>query len=112
MYVQHPPIHGKIMLHRHVEKRKMLCLHWHSFFPQVIKASDKNELQSLLVEDEYSFIAECGFMKPHSKISMNDVPDIVRSVCMKFVVIRSTLNFRRAWIRFLLGPSLNDTLLS
>ena len=29
-------------------------------------------------------------MKPHSKISLSDVPDIVRSVCMEFVVIRST----------------------
>lgn len=53
-------------------------------------APNNKELQTKLVDEDYEFIMECGFMKPVSKISLGDVPEIVRTVCIEFVVNRST----------------------
>ena len=38
------------------------------------------------MEDEFSFVGDCGFLKPVSKLTLSDIPDIVS---MEFVVVRS-----------------------
>lgn len=42
------------------------------------------------MEDEFDFVQECGFLKPTLHVTINDVAKIVRSVCLEYVIIRST----------------------
>ena len=48
------------------------------------------DLQELLLYDEFDFVQECGFLKPTLQVTINDVAEIVRSVCLEYVIIRST----------------------
>ena len=42
------------------------------------------------MDDEFAFIGDCGFLKPVSKVSLSDIPTILRSVCIEYVIIRSS----------------------
>lgn len=41
------------------------------------------------MEDEYDFVPESGFLKPTVQVTPNDVPEIFRSVCLEYVIVRS-----------------------
>ena len=43
-----------------------------------------------MMEDEFDFIGECGFIKPVMQVTMDDVPIILSSVCREFLISRSS----------------------
>ena len=57
---------------------------------QIKQSANETELRGLLVEDEFSFVGECGFVKPVSKVSLRDVDTIIDNVCIECVVLRSS----------------------
>ena len=42
------------------------------------------------MDDDFEFIGECGFVKPVSKVTLGDIPMILRSACMEYVILRSS----------------------
>lgn len=42
------------------------------------------------MDNEFAFIGECGFLKPVCNVVLSDIPTIVRSVCMEYVIVRSS----------------------
>ena len=44
----------------------------------------------MLLEDEYAFIPECGFLKPGSMCTHQDIPTIIQSLCTEYLNLRSS----------------------
>ena len=42
------------------------------------------------MDDDFEFIGECGFVKPVSMVTLDDIPTILRSACMEYVILRSS----------------------
>ena len=40
--------------------------------------------------DKFSFVMECGFLKPAATVATGDVPDIIRAVYLEYTVLRSS----------------------
>ena len=56
---------------------------------QLQNAPSNEILRSLLMQERFTFIMDCGYLKPFSTVTINDVTDIAYAVFMEYVVNRS-----------------------
>ena len=57
---------------------------------QIQNVTTVQELQELLVDDKFAFVVECGFLKPATSVVMGDIADLVHTVFLEYVILRST----------------------
>ena len=44
----------------------------------------------MLLSDNFSFVLDCGFVKPTTTVTMENVPALIQAVFLEYVVLRST----------------------
>lgn len=54
---------------------------------QLQSVTTNNVLRELLAMDKFTFILECGFLKPCTTVVTEDVPDILHTVFAKYVFL-------------------------
>lgn len=57
---------------------------------QIKTTSTNAELCSILLEEEFRFIRECGFIKPATQATQADIPIILKSVYREYMIVRSS----------------------
>ena len=57
---------------------------------QIQNASSSDQLQDMLWSDNFSFVMDCGFVKPTTTVTMEDIPALVQAVFLEYVLLRST----------------------
>jgi hypothetical protein len=53
-----------------------------------MNASSEQELQEV-VGEQFSVLNDCGFVKPFTGVKIEDKADIVQSICLHHVILRS-----------------------
>ena len=57
---------------------------------QIQNASSNDQLQDMLWSDNFTFVMDCGFVKPTTTVTMEDIPALVQVVFLEYVLLRST----------------------
>ena len=57
---------------------------------QIQASSSDGELQDMLHEDKFAFVAECGFIKPAIKVTKEDIAAIIKAAFLAHIVFKTT----------------------
>ena len=57
---------------------------------QIQASPSDGELQDILCEDKFAFVAESGFIKPAMKVTKADIPAIIKAAFLEHIVFKTT----------------------